>query len=208
MSSTPSPAPASTPWFDLRPAARAAHGETPARSLAHCLLHGAVAIGLVFTAAYSLWAYNVIRYGPLLYAAIAGVMLLLSPLTLAPLVAGRRTLARFTGLFVVAFLLYAVAWCAFWFGLRGRHLADLWGAIAGLAALTALFRRSFGHPGGARGFLPLLLGIFVLHSAGYYLGGELHAQFGRTTGRLLWGIAHGIGFGAGLGWLLHRLQAK
>ncbi len=202
MSSSPTPA----PWFDLRPAARSAPGATPSGSLAYAVVHGAVALGLVFTTAYSLWAFNVIRYGPLLYAAIAVVMLLLSPLSLAPLVRGPRTLARFTGLFIVAFFLYAAAWCAFWFGLRGRHLADLWGALVGLAALTVLFRRSFGHPGGARGFLPLFLGLFILHSAGYYLGGELHAQFGRSTGRLLWGIAHGLGFGAGLGWLLHRLQ--
>jgi hypothetical protein len=56
------------------------------------------------------------------------------------------------------------------------------------------------------GFLRLLLVLFVCHSAGYYLGGELYAQFRGSTGRLLWGVAHGLGFGAGLGYVLHTLQ--
>jgi hypothetical protein len=47
-----------------------------------------------------------------------------------------------------------------------------------------------------------------LHSAGYYLGEALYATVRGATGRLLWGAAHGIGFGAGLGAALYMVQAQ
>ena len=106
--------------------------------------------------------------------------------------------------FAAAFLIYAIAWCAFWFGLRGKWRADLWGALTGLAAMTWLFQRVYGRPGI---FVRLFVGLFVLHSAGYYGGEALHAALRGPAGKLLWGTAHGLGFGAGIGYVLWHCQS-
>lgn len=176
----------------------------PGLSLPAAVGYGALAFGIVSVLAYSLWAFRIISHEATLYAAIACVYLGGTGLVLSRLVLGAGAAGRFALLFAAAFLLYAVAWCAFWFGLRGRHLADLWGALAGLALMTWLLRRAFGS---GAGFLALFVPLFLLHSLGYYLGDVLHAAVRGSTGRLLWGAAHGVGFGAGLGYVLHRLQA-
>ncbi len=173
------------------------------RSVGYSLIYGALSFAAVSAAAYSIWAFRLLGQEATLYAAIAIVYLGLGGLALSRLVAASGAWKRFPGLFAAAFFLYALGWCAFWFGLRGKHLADLWGALAGLAAMVWLLQSAFGT---RPGFLRLLLVLFVCHSAGYYLGGELYAQFRGATGRLLWGVAHGLGFGAGLGYVLHTLQ--
>jgi hypothetical protein len=173
------------------------------RSLGYSFLYGTLSFAAVSAAAYSIWAFRLLRQEATLYAAIAIVYLGLGGLALSRLVVAPGAWKRFPALFASAFFLYALGWCACWFGLRGKHLADLWGALAGLAAMVWLFQSAFGT---RPGFLRLLLVLFVCHSAGYYLGGELYAQFRGSTGRLLWGVAHGLGFGAGLGYVLHMLQ--
>src|SRR6185436_9451261 len=90
-----------------------------------------------------------------------------------------------------------------WYGLKGKHYADLWGAMAGLAIMTWLVQRAFDQ---RTGFLPTFLVLLVLHSLGYYAGGALFRSVRGSTGQLLWGAAHGIGFGAGLGYLLYHCQ--
>jgi hypothetical protein len=173
------------------------------RSLGYSIIYGTLSFAAVSAAAYSIWAFRLLRQEATLYAAIAIVYLGLGGLVLSRIVVAPGAWKRFPLLFATAFFLYALGWCAFWFGLRGKHLADLWGALAGLAAMLWLVQSAFGT---RPGFLRLLLVLFVCHSAGYYLGGELYAQFRGTTGKILWGIAHGLGFGAGLGYVLHALQ--
>jgi hypothetical protein len=89
--------------------------------------------------------------------------------------------------------------------LKGKYQADLLGAAAGLAVLIGLLRSAFGS---TANFWLLFGVLFAAHSAGYYAGDWAHAQFGGAIGRLLWGAAHGLGFGAGLGFVLHELQAR
>lgn len=190
MSHTSANIPAPSP--DIRPA-----------SLVGSLLYGALSLGLVSVLAYSLWAFRLIRGEPLLYTAIAAVYLGVGGIAISRLARPRMPAPRFAALFAAGFLVYALLWCACWFGLRGKYQADLWGALAGLAALTFVFQRIFAQ---RSHFFRLLLVLFALHSLGYYAGEYLYATVRGSSGRLLWGAAHGLGFGAGLGYLLHRLQ--
>ena len=168
------------------------------------MIYGSVSFGAVSALAYSIWAFRLVAGTAALYSTIAAVYLGLAGLALSRLVRGPGAWKRFPLLFATVFLAYAVCWCACWFGLKGKYHADLFGAAAGLAAMTWLLQRAFGM---ARGFLPLFVGLLALHSVGYYLGGELYAQVRGATGRLLWGASHGLGFGAGLGYVLFRCQA-
>lgn len=182
---------------------------TPAASLgrplsaAASMLYGAVVMTLVSVSAYSIWAFKLIASEGVMYAAIAAVYLGLSGLALNRLVLGRGQAGRFGAVFAVAFLAYAIVWCAFWFGLRGKFHADLWGALLGLAVMVRMFQAAFGDRGP---FLALLGVVFMTHTLGYTLGGDLHAVTKGVPGRLLYGVGHGLGFGAGLGYLLHRCQ--
>ncbi|MFM8334883.1 MAG: hypothetical protein ACKODK_04940 [Opitutaceae bacterium] len=195
-------------WLGLHPEARTARGvEQPSAALstAGSALKGAISFAILSTVAYGIWAFQLLPYGPGMYAAIAVVYLGLGGLALGGLVAGRGAIPRVTALFAVSFFAYALIWCAFWFGLRGKHHADLWGAAVGLAAMSALVRRAFGAKDGA---LEAWAVLFACHTLGYTIGDELHAAFRGATGRLLWGTAHGAGFGAGLGYLLAVAQRR
>ncbi|MBL9200166.1 MAG: hypothetical protein JNL39_06645 [Opitutaceae bacterium] len=173
-------------------------------SLPAALVYGALSFGAVSTLAYTIWAFRLVPGTAGLYTTTALVYLGLGGLALSRLVVAPGAWKRFPPCFALVFLAYAAAWCVFWFGLRGRYQADLWGAVVGLAAATWLLQRAFGA---TRGFLVAFVVLFLLHSAGYYAGEQLYAAVGRANGRLLWGAAHGLGFGAGLGYVLWRLQA-
>lgn len=193
--------------FGLQPdqvLARAPAGEVPApASPGFAIIYGAASFGLVSVLAYSIWAYRLIGGTAAMYAAVAAIYLGLTGLALSRLVVGRGTSRRFAVLFAVAFLAYAVVWCAFWFGLKGKHHADLWGSAVGLAAMTSLVQGAFGKRGD---FLLLFAVLFGFHTLGYYAGEALHAAVHGATGRLLWGASHGLGFGAGAGFLVYRCQ--
>jgi hypothetical protein len=190
--------------FGLQPGAAPTDG-TKRPGVAFAMIYGAVSFGLVSALAYSIWAFRLVPGQAAMYVSIAAVYIGLGGVALARLVHAPGAWKRFTGLFALGFLVYAVLWCAFWFGLKGKYLADYWGAAIGLAAMTAMLRSAFGA---TAGFLPLVAVLFVCHSLGYYLGDQLHAQVGRATGRLLWGVGHGLGFGAGLGYVLWHCQAR
>ena len=171
----------------------------------YSILHGSVSFAVVSVVAYSIWAYRLVPGTVAMYCAIAAVYIGLSGLALSRLIRVPGAWKRFPVLFALAFLLYAICWCAFWFGLKGKYHADLFGFVAGLAALTWLLRAGFG---GRPDFLPLFGVVFTFHAIGYAIGDELHTLAHGAPGRLLWGAAHGLGFGAGLGNLLFECQRQ
>jgi hypothetical protein len=169
----------------------------------NAMVYGALSFGIVSVIAYSIWAFRLIPGTAAMYSATAAVYLGLSGLALSRLVPTPGAWKRFPFLFAASFMAYAICWCAFWFGLKGKFHADLWGAAVGLAVMTWILHRSFGTR--AR-FLPHFAVLFTCHTLGYTLGDELYAAVRGTNGRLLWGAAHGLGFGAGLGYLLFHSQ--
>ena len=167
------------------------------------MLYGSLSFGAVSVLAYSLWAFKWAPRGAATYVAVAAVYVGLGGLALSRLVQAPGAWKRFPLQFAAGFVIYAVGWCAFWFGLHGKYFADFWGAAAGLAGMTCFFQRALGSAGG---FLRLFAMLLVCHSIGYYLGEVLCGPAHRTSGMLLWGAAHGLGFGAGLGYVLNHCQ--
>ena len=169
---------------------------------------GTTGFALASFAAYSVWAFagrplyrSIGEAG--LYAVCAVVFVLLGSILLRPLT--RITLARFSAIFTTAFLAYAIAWCAAWFGAKGRPgewLGSLAGSIAFCFVLAAWFKSW-------RAFLISSLVLFVAHSVGYFAGSWSYYTFRRehaAVAKLAWGFLHGLGMGAGLGFAFYQVQ--
>src|SRR5215217_7094750 len=134
-------------YFGLTPDQIRAQPSDPKRaapSLAGSMLLGSVSFAAVSVLAYSIWAFRLIPGTAAMYTTIAAVYIGLSGLALSRLVSAPGAWKRFPVLFAAAFLVYAIGWCVFWFGLKGKFHADLFGAAAGLAGMTWLLRRAFG----------------------------------------------------------------
>jgi hypothetical protein len=180
-------------------------GARPPPSVPVAMIGSALGLAAVFAAGYSIWAFRIIRESALQYSVIAAIIFCLGGFVLRAAAVRRGAAWSFPVCFALGFIAYAVLWSAAWFALRGKYQADLIGAVAGLAAMLAILRAAFG---GGRGFVMMFVVLLALHSAGYYLGGQLYAAVKGTNGRLLWGVAHGLGFGAGLGFVLASLQRR
>lgn len=189
------------------------------------MARGSVGFAIVSLAAFFVWVvadkWLQQRLGePGLYAACALVFLCCSGALLHPLVPGPGSGLRFYFIFVPAFVAYAVVWSASWFVLRfgpGEWLGSFLGtaAFAAAAGWRLRYFRSFGK---------VMLVLFGLHSAGYFVGGQLmrwllhsagsHLLHGLSKAQLLamaklsWGLAYGLGFGAGIGYVFHRFGAN
>jgi hypothetical protein len=153
-----------------------------------------------------------------LYAASTVVFIGFAGLLMHPLVRCPRRILCFYGVFIPAFIAYAVVWCSFWFWLR--YGAGEWlGSLAGSVAFVAVTGWHFGN---LRPVAGVSVAFFAAHSLGYFAGGKLmhfltsptgtelfnsltKAELG-TVAKLSWGLLYGLGFGAGLGYAFHVFQ--
>ena len=169
---------------------------------------GTTGFTLASLAAYSVWAFGGrALYGLVgekgLYAACAVVFVVLGSFLLRPLTA--QPLRKFGTIFTTAFLAYAVAWCAFWFGVGGRT-GEWLGSLAGSAAFCVVLSAWL------KAWRELLLCttvLFIAHSAGYFAGSWSYFQLRRehaVVAALAWGFFYGLGMGAGLGFAFHQMR--
>jgi hypothetical protein len=187
------------------------------------IVRGSIGFAFVSLGGFSVWAFGgrwfESRIGEVgMYAVSALVFLVLSGAFLHPLVHGPRPVARFYKAFLPAFVAYAVVWSVAWFSM-GFGFGEWIGSLLGTIVFAALLAWSLGS---YRSFLLVCLVLFVTHSIGYFLGGELYywsnkpaaAEMFSTlsrsqraiSGRMLWGLLYGLGFGAGLGYAFFRFQ--
>ncbi len=202
-------------WFQLDPQslgdrARAAGANAP--SLQASLVRGAVGFTVVSVAGFVPWAVfgrwlgrHVGEAG--MYAVCALVFIGLSGPLLHRLILGPGSLGRFNRLFGLSFTAYSVAWIAGWMAFRG-HLGSVAGLFAGTAVMGWMLCTAFE----ARRELVKVVGaLFVLNSAGYFLGGVVEGWLIRQhalTAMLSWGVGYGLGLGAGLGLAFHFCQRR
>lgn len=181
-------------------------------------LHGGLGFALVSTSAYSIWAFAPRLGGSELgmYALIALVFLAGTGLALCSLLHGERRLRRFYAFFLPAFGGYAALWTAAWFLIQGRP-GEWIGAAVGTLFFSWITWRAMHKPSG---FTLGAITLFVLHTAGYFMGSEWmygtlkngiegweRAQVAAVA-KLGWGLFHGIGFGAGIGFALGWWQRE
>ena len=187
------------------------------------VLLGSVGFAAVSLGGFAIWAFAGRWLGDRvgeagMYAVSALVFVVLSGLFMRPLMVGPRPLPRFYRAFIPAFLAYAAVWSVAWFSM-GFGVGEWIGSLLGVIVLAALLGRALGS---YRAFLAVCLFLFVAHSLGYFLGGELYywsnkreaaemfSGFSRRQialcGRMAWGLLYGLGFGAGLGYAFFKFQ--
>ncbi len=216
-------------WFDLDPTSvvsrlRAANVPANAPTLGSSLLQGMFGFALVSVAGFAPWALfgRAIhrRAGELgLYALCALIFIGASGLILHTLIIGPGSLSRFYRLFGVAFSAYSIGWIAGWMALRG-HSGSLAGLLLGAILMGWILAGAFEARSST---IQIVLAIFILNAAGYFLGGWIESSLtsmhelsilGHTVAKpaqllaakLQWGVCYGMGLGAGLGFAFYVCQ--
>lgn len=178
-------------------------------SLARSIVTGTVGFGLVSLCVFATvafaerWMYRTLGlYGS--YLTWTVLFILLSGVVFGPLVIGRWRLPQFYLLFGLAFFAYAAVWVTAYFVL-GRTVGELVGSLGGSIAMAAVFAAGFGA---LRSTLKLSVVLFVTNFVGYFLGAWLYDLLLGQTGMLLFGVAYGLFFGAGIGTALRLVQKE
>ena len=176
-------------------------------SLTKSIATGAIGFGMVSLAVFATvafaerWMYqNLGLWGA--YVTWTVLFIVLSGAVFGSLVVGRWRLPKFYVLFGLAFFAYAVAWIIAYFVLRNTA-GELVGSLAGSVLMAVVFATGFGS---LRSTLKLSAVLFVSNCLGYFTGSALNESFGGQTGMLMWGVAYGLFFGAGIGAALHLVQ--
>ncbi len=152
------------------------------------------------------WFYrNIGEIG--LYSVCLAVFLFAALLLLPPLLTGEQRYRRTASSIIPAYTLYAIIWCVSWFVLGGK-LGEWIGAIIGGTAFVLVCAWRLGKPRAL--FVACLLFVSV-HAGGYFAGDAAmtwcKAQgFPKSIGMWAWGLCYGLGFGAGLGYVVAVCQ--
>lgn len=178
-------------------------------SLARSIATGAIGFCLVSLCVFATVAFAegwMYRNLGLLGAYLAWTVLfvVLSGAVFGSIVVVRWRLPKFYLLFGLAFFAYAAGWVFAYFTLRNTA-GELLGALAGSVLMAVVFAAGFRS---LRSAVKLSAILFVSNSLGYFLGSALHKSFGVPVGMLLWGVAYGLFFGAGIGAALHVVQQR
>jgi hypothetical protein len=181
----------------------------PLSSLKRSILIGAIGFGTVSLIVFATvafaqrWMYSKLGLSGA-YVAWIAIFILLGGAALSPLMRGPRRLARFYGLFALAFLGYGVTWTTAYFILKGT--AGEWAgalvASVAMALVLASWLRAFDS------LVTLSAVLFVAHSIAYFAGSIFYYSMDRRIGLLLWGVFYGLVLGAGLGAALHVAQSR
>ena len=178
-------------------------------SLQRSLVTGAIGFCLVSLCVFATvafgerWMYR--TFGLIgAYLVWTVLFILLSGAVFGSLVVDRWRLPRFYILWGLAFFAYAAAWTVAYFIMRDTA-GELVGALAGSVLMAVIFAAGFRSPGAT---VKLSAVLFVSNSLGYFIGSALHNLFGVPLGMLLWGVAYGLFFGAGIGAALHFVQRR
>ena len=202
-------------WFQLDPQsiadrARAAGSSVP--TLGASLVRGMAGFTVVSVAGFVPWA----GFGRWfrghggeagMYAACAAVFILLTGPLLHRLIIGPGSMGRFYKLFAPAFTLYSLGWIVSWMSLRG-HLGSVVGLASGTIIMGIMMIMVFDAWSGV---VRVIAALFVLNSAGYFIGGVAEAALiekHALTAKLMWGVFYGLGFGAGLGLAFYFCQER
>ena len=209
--------------FDLDPAALAARARTSGGAprvpgLADSLLRGTLGFSLVSLGGFGPWVLTSRWFHQrggegAMYAACAVVFIALSGWLLHPLIIGPGNLRRFYQVFGLGFGLYAIGWTGGWMAWGGTT-GSLAGLALGTAAMGWVFARAFRCPGRWPG---LALILFAGNTLGYFAGDWAHVAVLHAGGGLIppgyimaakavWGLAYGLGFGAGIGLVIYQCQ--
>ena len=214
-------------WFQLDPqslSSRARGARVP--TLGASLMRGMFGFTAVSVAGFLPWGMFGKWFhghgGELgMYVTCAIVFIGLSGLLLHSLIMGAGSLARFYKLFSVSFAASSVAWIAGWMSLHG-HPGSVAGLLAGTTVMGVMLTTAFDA---RREALKVIAALFVLNSAGYFIGGWIEqalvgipeCSMGGVTlakpaqlvlAKIQWGVCYGLGLGAGLGTAFHLCQAR
>ncbi|HKS38747.1 MAG TPA: hypothetical protein VJW76_16250, partial [Verrucomicrobiae bacterium] len=178
-------------------------------SLAESMAVGSLGFAGVSAVAFGVWAWGGrwlhAQAGELgLHAACAAVLIGGGGGVFSRLVIDPERLRRSYALFALAFFLYAGVWTGSYFSLRNRS-GEWLGAVLGPAILGMTLANAFGATTAVRKVVVI---VVVTHLLGYFAGGFLYEGFPSDTGKLLWGAAYGLGFGAGIGYALYTCQTE
>lgn len=202
-------------WFQLDPqsiADRARASGAQAPSVGASLTRGMIGFTVVSVAGFVPWAvfgkwFRTHGGEAEMYAACAAVFILLTGPLLHRLIIGPGSMSRFYKLFAPSFALYSVAWIVSWMKLGG-HTGSVVGLLSGTVIMGVMMAAAFDAWGAV---VKVVAALFVLNSAGYFIGGEAEAALIKQhalTAKLLWGVFYGLGFGAGLGLAFYFCQER
>lgn len=173
---------------------------------------------LVAVASFCVWAFGgrVFSSEKMMYAGCAAVLLGLGGISLVPGsgLSGIKRVMNWSIAFAVAFTTYAAIWSMAWFVFRNTF-GEIIGSTLGLFSLVFVLKHWMKF---SFGMLSVTGVLFLFHTLGYYSGGlfydsiqgrgifafepDLDRKTIATVAKLAWGAFYGLGFGAGMSWLL------